>query len=266
MDAEVLRRDKAALLEDLSSAKDKERTIIQLWEEKLQRHETQNHTKLMTLQNLKDEELADRSRKYEERIRSLELERTKAQEETDAIRTKFLNEKRHWAESLAESDARIHREEESKRKDLENQIQNLMRQRDTLQAEAATHLHSYTQAIKEHEAELKRMQDQRSSLSQEFSDLKAREAHYQADLAQLRGRLEDARREIKVFDGLVAGLQADIQRERDLAEKERRERRAEVEKLTQQCGSRDATITRLKNEIRRRDEEMEASEEENILR
>ncbi|KAI8930191.1 hypothetical protein BC831DRAFT_547078 [Entophlyctis helioformis] len=266
MDVEVLRRDKTMLLEDLAKAKEKERAIIDLWEEKLQRHEAINHNKLLALQSAKDEEIADRTRKFEERVRGLEAEKTRAQEETEAVRNKFLSEKRHWAESLSETEARIHKDEDAKRKDLESQIQSLSRQRDTLQSEVSTHLHTYTQTIKEHESELRRLQEQRSSLHQELSDLKAKETHHASDAAQLRSRLEDARRETKALEGQLASLHADLARARDEGEREKRERREDADKMHQMMVARDAVIGRLKEEIRRRDEELDAKEEDNFIK
>nr|KAJ3422966.1 Leucine-rich repeat-containing protein 45 [Polyrhizophydium stewartii] len=295
MDCEVLRRDKAMLLDDIAKSKEKEKAIAQLWEEKLQRHESISHNKLLALQSAKDDEIAERGKKYEERIRALELDKTPhvamvlilpasfrehAVQEIDAIRTRHMADKRHWAEELSEAETRIHRDEvrvailEARRKDLEVQLQNLLRQRDTLQAEAASHLHTYTQSIKEHEAELKRLQEQRGQLNHDISDLKAKESHYATDITQLRARLEDARRETKAVEAQLASSQADAARlreafereKRELVDRERRDRRDETDKQQQQIHACEATIARLKDEIRKRDEELEASEEENMLK
>ncbi|KAJ8326783.1 hypothetical protein QVD99_005432 [Batrachochytrium dendrobatidis] len=274
LDVEVLKRDKVILLEDVAAAKEKERSIASLWEEKLQRYEATSHGKLMKLQNLKEEEMAERCKKHDERCRQLETECSKAQEEVDLMRNKLNNEKRHWAELLSQTEARIHKEEEARRNDIELQYQNMHRQRDALQTELSSAQAMHAQIQKEHDAAIKRLHDQRMNQSQELSDLQARDAHHMADITQLRVRLEEARKEAKEAHEQLIQFQSELNRireasereKKDVVEREKRERKQEHETILKQISARDSVISRLKEELRRRDDEMEARDEENIIR
>ncbi|KAH9250831.1 hypothetical protein BASA81_011341 [Batrachochytrium salamandrivorans] len=274
LDVEVLRRDKAMLLDDVSVGKEKERAISQLWEEKLQRSDGNNHSKLMKFQNLKDEELAERCKKYDERIRVFEIEKAKAQEEIDAVRNKLITEKRYWAELVSETETRIHKEEEVRRKDMESQLQTMQRQRNALQEEVASHQSAMSAANKENGLALKRLQDQRTQLNQELSDLQASESHHIADLTQLRNRLEASRQETKDAQILLSQFQAETVRNREanerakkeVADKEKATRHEDHEKALQQIAARDAVIARLKEELRRREDEIQNKDDENMIR
>ena len=130
----------------------------------------------------------------------------------------------------------------------------------------ATHLHSYTQAVKDHEAELKRYQDHRTQLHEEISDLKSRESHHVADAAQTRSRLEDARRDIKALETQIAQLQVELSKERDALDREKRGNREVVDKLQHRLANHDTIITRLKAELKKCDEDLEERDESYALK
>ena len=72
MKAEVLRRDKCILLEDLDKSKFREKEYTSLTKEKVDRLESSYETKLANLASSKEEEIEQLTRKYEEKIKTIQ--------------------------------------------------------------------------------------------------------------------------------------------------------------------------------------------------
>jgi hypothetical protein len=80
MKLEVLKRDKTLLLEELDKGKQREKDLRDLHHEKLQKMDQTYLAKLAAAQDAKDQEMAEKSRKYEEKIRSVEHEKALVEE------------------------------------------------------------------------------------------------------------------------------------------------------------------------------------------
>lgn len=98
MRVEVLKRDKVLLLDELGKVKEREKSIVQLWEgrstmttqekEKVMHLDNQHHTKMVALQDAKDKEISDKLKKVNERLRLLDSEKMQLE---DVILTKFFS-------------------------------------------------------------------------------------------------------------------------------------------------------------------------------
>jgi hypothetical protein len=69
---EVLRRDKALLLEEVEKLKKREKDLQELHNEKMGRSEVNFHNKMAAIEALKDAEMHDKIKKLDERYRQLE--------------------------------------------------------------------------------------------------------------------------------------------------------------------------------------------------
>ncbi|KAI8855026.1 hypothetical protein BC829DRAFT_107797 [Chytridium lagenaria] len=113
MKAEVLRRDKTMLLEEMDKAKEREKSIYELHKEKMARMEANHTNRLNALTEAKDAEIKELTKRLEEKFKNVQTEKQRLEEEIDALKTKAINEKRQLIDKFSETETRIKKEEVS---------------------------------------------------------------------------------------------------------------------------------------------------------
>jgi chromosome segregation ATPase len=244
--------------------------------------ESQHHNRIIALQDAKDKEAADKTRKLNDRLRALESEKNNLEDvssldssktqshddiqEFDSYKARMANEKRHWSEQLEAAEARIRKEEEGRRKDLDIQVHQLLKQRDSLSAELNTRVRVHTQALKDHEQLVGRLTEQKTNLAEQLADLKAKESHHAANVSELNQKLIDVRKEGQKLSSDLAGALSDLKRANEELVREKQESKASLDRLQTLASSKDLLINRLKEELKRREEELEEVDEAHFLK
>ncbi|KAJ3367784.1 Leucine-rich repeat-containing protein 45 [Kappamyces sp. JEL0680] len=258
LDAEIATKDKRELLLQLEEQKEKETRLNHLWEEKLQRAEMAHHAKLLGLQDLKDREFLEKSKKYEDKIRQLEGEKTRLEEDIGSIKAKFLNEKRGWLDEQAIIEARVRQEQSLHIQELEARLKSTLALHATRTAELEESVQRYSAQKKELEAELKQIAEEKTGLHNQLAALQTEGRKHTLELNHVRLKLEEAR----AIEGEVHHLKSEIAKLQDQAGKEKKE----VDRLTNVLASRNSTVQKLKELLKRRDLDLEAKDEEYILK
>lgn len=150
--------------------------------------------------------------------------------------------------------------------ELETAIKTITSQRDTAVTDLSVHQNERHKLIKNHDIELKSLHDQRLAIQNENSELKAKEQHFSSDCAQLQKRLDAARGEISHLETSTHGLKNDISKKSELIAHHEKIRSDELDRRDKMLNDRDVLITRLKEELRSRDEELDDVDEENQIR
>jgi hypothetical protein len=88
LDAQVLSKDKSALLEELSRSKERERNIVHSFEEKIDRLEAQHQNKLVQLHDSMDKDFNAKIKRLSDKERVLESEKLRV-EEVDMVNVGF---------------------------------------------------------------------------------------------------------------------------------------------------------------------------------
>jgi hypothetical protein len=78
--AEVLRRDKVLLLEELEKGRKHTKDVEEHNSQKLQRVEASYKSKIASIEHAKDEEMLEKTRRFEDRIRGLDHDKQKVEE------------------------------------------------------------------------------------------------------------------------------------------------------------------------------------------
>ncbi|KAI9207094.1 uncharacterized protein BJ171DRAFT_495637 [Polychytrium aggregatum] len=237
-----------------------------MWEEKLQRQEATHQKKMQALDESKDVEMNERVRKLEERIRQLEHDKTQADQNFDSMKAKLVSEKRHLLDQMSEAESRHQRDEELKRKELEEQIEYLKHQNAQLQQTLTTQINTYNQSLLDRETENKRHQDLRIQLQEQLADMKAQLTTVQSELGHMRQRCEDARRSEHSQQENIAALNTQMLKLREDHGKVELNLQMQIEKLTALMNQKDLLIARLKDEIRKREDELDEIEEGQALK
>jgi chromosome segregation ATPase len=227
--------------------------------DKLERAETTYQSKLSNLRDNLEKEYNTKMKKLEEKNRAVENEKNKLDEEFDTQKQKYLTDKRYLQDRLAETEARVRTEEKAVKAELEATIKSLIGQRDTANADLSSHLHDHHKLIKAHEVEIKAMHEQKLLVQGENSELRAKEQHYASDTAQLRKRLETTKEEMRHLEVTIENLKAEIAQHTKL-------RSEELDRRDKMLHERDTLITKMKDQIRQQDDELDAAEEENQIR
>jgi chromosome segregation ATPase len=141
--------------------------------------------------------------------------------------------------------------QESRRKELEVQIESLKQARDTVQSDYSSHMKLHAAMLRDHEAELKRLSDQKAAIHEQYSDAKNTVSELQAEVAKLKSRLEGSQKSEKTLEEKISSLQTELQKARDQAAKEKIQLMQEIEKGSSTSVQREGLILRLKDEIRR---------------
>lgn len=120
--------------------------------------------------------------------------------------------------------------------------------------------------IKQHEVEIKDLQQQKLEILNQNAELKAQEHHHSSDISELRKRLESTREEKKELSLEIENLKLQIMKKNDQISNHERLRSEELDRRDKMLNDRDILISKLKEDLRHRDEELEAYDEENQLR
>lgn len=87
------------------------RKINIIFLEKFERIHLSHQNKLIEISDLKDREYADKIKKFEERIRNLDVDISRANEDLSAQKSKHQTEKRQFLERESEIEAQIRKQE-----------------------------------------------------------------------------------------------------------------------------------------------------------
>ena len=234
--------------------------------DKMMHLDSQHHTKIMALQDAIDKEAADKVRKLQDRIRHIESDKGQVEEELDALKSKLSLEKRQWADALAQSEARIRKEEEIRRRDLDTQVGQLSKQRDSLAADLAARVGLHTQSLKDHESQIQRLSDQKAHLSEQLAELKAKDIQVSSQLSDLSQKYSETRKETQKWQSDLVSAQADVLRLREELSREKKERDGLENKHHTLLASKELLIARLKEELKRREDELDDRDEDHFLK
>lgn len=233
--------------------------------EKLKVLESAAQAKLAILQDNHERELTAKQKRGDERHAQLDSENTRIQSEYDALKAKAGQDKRRLTDSLAELESRVAKESHAGQ-ELAIQVKSLALQRDAAQRELLAHTSDLHQVVKDHEISLARLHARKQSLNEENSDLKAKEAHYSSDLAQLKHRLEEARRELGETDSIIADLKHACSKSEHDRKAEKNHNAGIIAQMEKSLSERESIISKLKDECKRRDEELEQADQENQIK
>ncbi|KAI9092450.1 hypothetical protein DFS34DRAFT_295003 [Phlyctochytrium arcticum] len=147
------------------------------------------------------------------------------------------------------------------RRELEQTIATLTKQRDALQIDIASLQQSHAKVVREHESEREKWQQQRLSYQDDIVSLKARQGDIESTLASQRSSVERAKKE-------NASLVTEIQQLRDSLQKERAEVARVNGELTRVSGDlaiKDRRIAQVSSELDRKEAELRAEREDGML-
>lgn len=257
MDLEVLTKDKNLLQEDLNLAKEKERKLIQFWEEKIERLHITNQNKLGEVSDLKDREYAGKIKRFEEKIRNIESDLARAQEENLAQKARHLIERNRLVDQENEVAVHIRKEEGIRYSELETKCKFISNQNESLQDELAGNLKRFSVQRKDFESEIKRLCDDKMLFQNKISDLQSQGMKHALELNILKSKLDEA----KKYESELNLLQTENTK---ISEKNSKHVQ-EIERLQFMLTQRDSSVLRLRDELKRRDLELDAKDEETAL-
>lgn len=158
-----------------------------------------------------------------------------------------MNEKRHLTKQLHEIEERIKQEEGLRYSELEQKLKTQHSHLQFLESELESSHKKNAQLRREFEGDLKRTSDEKVAMQEELGNLQQQGMRHALELNNLRVKLEEAK-----------GLQGEL----DVAKKALED----TEKLRKELAMKNATIIKLREEIKIRDIELDSIDEENVLR
>ncbi|KAJ3109086.1 Leucine-rich repeat-containing protein 45 [Phlyctochytrium planicorne] len=266
MKAEVLRRDKSILLEEMDKYKEREKAINELHKEKIAKIEANHSHKMLSLSDSKDSELQEHTKRFEEKLRHAQVEKQKLEEEFDAFKIKVNNEKRDLMEKVSQTEVRVKKEEESRRKELEAQLEAMRQSRDQVQADLSSHMTSKNAMMRDHDAEIKRLTDQKVHLNEQVGNLRSEIAQGQSELANLRKQADDALRQARSVNDKFAEAQREMLARSEEIAKLKGDLKSAEDKTLHVVSQKDALIAKLKDKLKRIESELEEEHENQSLR
>ena len=100
--AQILKKDKTMLIEQVDELKDREVELVHLWEEKLKHLDQTYQEKIVLLQSGHESGLADKLHKQEQKYRALEAEKDKIEQLLDSEKGKTGEKKRQWEQKYSD--------------------------------------------------------------------------------------------------------------------------------------------------------------------
>ncbi|KAJ3323547.1 Elongation of fatty acids protein 2 [Blyttiomyces sp. JEL0837] len=258
---EVVRRDKSVLLEELQKLKDREHNLQEHHTEKLRRMEMAHQGRLTELEDAKNAEQTERTRKFEERLRQLEESKTRIAEELDSTKERHIREKRGLMDAMADLEVKMRKEEESKRKELESELEKIKSARDQAQSDLQSLIKQHQAAMRDHENEQQRLREQKSALSEELSSIKAVNFELHSENQSQKHRLDETNRREQNMDKKISELLIEVGELKDKCDHYRNQIKALAEEQTAAIKVKNEMIAKLKDEIKRL--EFELTEERN---
>ncbi|KAJ1558378.1 hypothetical protein HK096_001598 [Nowakowskiella sp. JEL0078] len=103
-------------------------------------------------------------------------------------------------------------------------------------------------------------------MTEQLADSKVQLTHLQSDITQLRTRLEETKREKKETDSQLEKVNSDMLKIQTETGKRDLEARKLIDELKAQISTRDNLIIRLKDDIKKKEEELDDQENDNSMR
>lgn len=244
LQVEVLRRDKKLMLADLEACRAKEEKLNDLYKDKLTQLESRYHSQLLQLQESKDRDFLEKARGMQDKIRALEEEGVEAKSRLTAERSRWANERQKLVDGAEEIEVRVRREEEHKRAETVKQVESLYNQRNGLQNEVSALTLKCTQLTRDLEAGAAKAQQERMALNEHISDMRVK------------------LKEMTSYEQRFKELEPEHRKTRDRLDAVT----GEMDRLKCALSHKDEAIARIKEELRRRDEEMDEAEQENAVK
>lgn len=263
---EVLRRDKTLLLEEIEKLKKREKDLQELHNEKMGRAEVNFQNKMAAMEALKDAEIHDKIKKSDERYRQLESANLKLLEEFDSVKAKAQADRRHLLDEIDDTENRIRKEEEIKRRDIESQLETMRLSRDQIQADLTSHITTHNAQMRDRDAETKRNTEQRVQTNEQLVELKTQLHQGTSELGVLRSKLEQMQRSEREGAERERVLAMELARLREEMQKSTQAGRAELEKVVAEGLHKDGTITKLRETVRRLEQDLFDERDDQNLR
>ncbi len=158
-------------------------------------------------------------------------------------------------DAAVEVESRVRKEERLVRADTEASLKSSNAARDKALSDLAAQVAAHHAHTKEHEVEVKRLQDQKLELHTQVCELKSKEAQYSATIHASSSRMEEALAEAAKAGERTKSLLNELKASRE-----------DTDRAKRYLTERDSLILRLKEELKARDEELDEAEEETKLK
>ncbi|KAI9348164.1 hypothetical protein BDR26DRAFT_854085 [Obelidium mucronatum] len=107
----VLKKDKSFLVDELDKVKRREKERMDFNQEKIDRLEHAQHKKIQELEADKDREFLEKARVFEDRIRVVENAKVKMADELDRAKSEFMAEKHKLLDLVSDTEIKIRNDE-----------------------------------------------------------------------------------------------------------------------------------------------------------
>ncbi|KAJ3416825.1 hypothetical protein HDV05_008410 [Chytridiales sp. JEL 0842] len=257
--AEVLRRDKVMLLDEVEKLRQRIKDIEEHNQMKVDKLESAYKSKMAALEHTKEEESLEKVRKFEEKLRALSNEKAKVEEEFEAFKVKVFAEKHQLLNQISETEIRIRKDEELRRHEVEQQLDASKKAKEALQLDLASHMKMHSNFVRDNEAEIKRLNDQKGTLNEQYIEARTSANSLQSEVSKLKGKLEDSQKTERILEEQVLMLRNELQKTKE-------QMRTDAEKTAAGVAQKDGLISRLKEEIKRIEKELLEEREEQSIR
>ncbi|KAJ3232751.1 Leucine-rich repeat-containing protein 45 [Chytriomyces hyalinus] len=262
----VLKKDKALLLDELDKAKRREHERMELNAEKANRAE-QNHQKRMAeLEADKERELLERCRLFEDRIREIELSKARLVEQLDRSKSDFMLEKHKLMDTISETEVKIRNDEAKRRQSLELELQSFRALKDKIQEELSAQISLHSASLRDHEAEVHSLNQAKMSLNDQLSKLEHMHSKTVSELRSIQSEHETTMKTVKQCDERNHSLEKKLDKSLEEIDHLKRNRGKEHDAYEKAINERDAIIAKLREDLKRIEDEMDEEREQQDLR
>lgn len=182
------------------------------------------------------------------------------------MKKKYSEEKRLWSLKVVETEERVQKDSEHKIKALENDFKNSIEQREKLHSEMNHRISELHNQIKDYEHNLKKIHDQKHHLQNENAELIAKETQHLSTVSLMQKRVDESAKEESNAKLLLSQIKEKMENERLDHDKITVNHIEEIQSYKKKLEERELVIKKLKEQIKLREEDLDAAEEEAQLR
>jgi chromosome segregation ATPase len=173
-------------------------------------------------------------------------------------KARFLTEKRQWSDVLQQTESQIRKDEELRRTAIEEKLKNTLLLKDQMQIELDQAYKRLNSTKRDHSDELETLNHEKARVVEELRNSQEQIARLTQELFTMKTKIQSALE----IEREAQSKKVEIQNLSDELNKSRKEN----EKLVHLLNERNVMISRLKEQIKRRDEELDSVEEANAVR
>ncbi|KAJ3111995.1 putative aminopeptidase npepl1 [Phlyctochytrium bullatum] len=249
--AEVLRRDKQLLLEEIDKVIEREKKMVADCRDQVRSMEATCAARVTTARESKEAEIKEAVATMEERVRAAVKEKERIEEEYEALKAKAINERRKLYDMISETETRVKKEEEERRKDLAAQLESLKQSLDQTRADLQLEQASKKALSADMAASARRLADAQHDHAAETAALRATIAHLKQDCETLRKACDEAERRAAAATERAAELERKVGKMGEEVARVKGERREAEAKAKDEAREKDGVIGGLRKEVER---------------